>query len=493
MLPEYTPENTAFVEHVRRNVGSFLGSPDHVYKQETRLEPRTRGVESLSIDENLPENQEQADLYRNGYVVWSKDSEGLYRALLNEGILLRYNSRAARVEYYPDYPCNSEGMHDLRFCYLRDPDRDIADMADAASPKWTEVTDRIEAQWQELLTDKYKHAQDYKGKMRLVPLRFGADTWKRAFLALQNRVEHDPFVKWLEQAGREWPENHVFPGLLQYWLSDLFGCDDTDINLWASEYLFLGAIQRAYEPGARLKTMPVLVGKQGWGKSPVLANMFPLGSRFEWFSDGLNLGDNPKERVEALQRRVLVEVQEMAGSTRAELQSLKAFLSRVDDGSTRLAYRRNAETALRRCILVGTADRNDFLPNDPSGNTRFVPVQLKHGANVEAYMQKNRMKLWMTALWRYRDGARADFPRELRDDQKELTDAYRNRDDTLEDKIELLEHPGPLTLNELADKIEVDVVDMRMQKRVGAALTNCGWRKEQRRIDGRKGVYWIRN
>lgn len=36
MLPEYTPENMSTVEHVRRNIGSFLGSPDHVWKSTLR-------------------------------------------------------------------------------------------------------------------------------------------------------------------------------------------------------------------------------------------------------------------------------------------------------------------------------------------------------------------------------------------------------------------------------------------------------------------------
>ena len=46
----------------------------------------------------------------------------------------------------------------------------------------------------------------------------------------------------------------------------------------------------------------------------------------------------------------------MAGSMRAELESLKSFLTRTDDGAVRLAYRRNRETTPRRCTIVGTAN-----------------------------------------------------------------------------------------------------------------------------------------
>ena len=131
----------------------------------------------------------------------------------------------------------------------------------------------------------------------------------------------------------------------------------------------------------------VLIGPQGIGKSSALRLALPPDHP-GWFADGLNLAAFPKERAEALQGRVIVEVAEMAGSTRAELESLKSFLSRTDDGSVRLAYRRNPETLLRRCIIVGTTNDPNPLPNDPSGNRRFVPVVLSGGdvVNLIAYM-----------------------------------------------------------------------------------------------------------
>ena len=73
----------------------------------------------------------------------------------------------------------------------------------------------------------------------------------------------------------------------------------------------------------------------------------------------LHLASEPKARAEALLGRVLVECSEMAGSGRADLESLKAFLTRTDDGSVRLAYRRNPETMLRRCIIAGTTNSSE--------------------------------------------------------------------------------------------------------------------------------------
>ena len=100
-----------------------------------------------------------------------------------------------------------------------------------------------------------------------------------------------------------------------------------------------------------------MIGAQGVGKSTALRCLLPP-EHPEWFSDGLRLSADDKVRAEALQGRVIVEAAEMAGSTRAERESLKAFLSRTDDGSVRLAFRRNPETLLRRCVIAGTSNES---------------------------------------------------------------------------------------------------------------------------------------
>ena len=111
----------------------------------------------------------------------------------------------------------------------------------------------------------------------------------------------------------------------------------------------------------------------------------------------------------------------MAGATRAERESLKAFLSRTDDGSVRLAYRRNPETMLRRCVLAGSTNDPHCLPADPSGNRRFVVVTVEAAgagpAGVQAYLKANREQLWAEALHRYHEGEEAWLPQSLADAQ----------------------------------------------------------------------------
>lgn len=151
---------------------------------------------------------------------------------------------------------------------------------------------------------------------------------------------------------------------------------------WASRFIFLGCVCRTMTPGIKLDEMPVLIGPQGIGKSTALRLVLPPDMP-DLFNDGLHLAADPRIRAEALQGRAIVEASEMAGSTRAEMESLKAFLSRTDDGGQRMAYRRNPEAMPRRCIIVGTSN------NPEHAITAWLPDHLKT-AQTDAAEQARR-------------------------------------------------------------------------------------------------------
>lgn len=412
-----------------------------------------------------------------GTLIAAKDSHGLEEALNKIGVVMRYNLRRGLPEYYQYKGVPREILRAGSITH----DTHLS----PADQNWREVNDRIEELWREQIAEEFV----YPTRRGVSPLRYGKESWESAVKVILHRTEQDPFKEWLERTftkpGTEETGTPVIERL-DTWLCELFGAPDDKLTRWASQYLFMGCIERAYEPGKRFKVMPVLVGAQGTGKSPVLAHMLPPGPRWAWFSDSLDLSKPNKERIEALQGRVIVEVQEMAGTNRAELQSLKAFLSRVDDGATRLAYRRNPETMLRRCILAGTADRPDFLPNDEAGLTRFLPIQLEHGGNVERFMDEHRNELWQEAYYRYHSEETAAMPRKLAEAQANQAEQYRNRDVVVEDAVAALAEKGPFTLAEIASKVDVDfdIMNRRNEKRLGAALRQHGWGRRQMRIDG---------
>ena len=394
-----------------------------------------------------------------------RTSEGLEEALRYFDIDMRYNIRAQRVE------------------------------VKGKRGKWAQSDDRAEADLIERIEATFK-----TGKKKQ-PCKFGRETWHRSLNALLLRREVDPFIEWLEALQR-WD----MTPRLDAWLTQCFDTKpDCQLTRWAGRFFMLGAIRRGYHPGAKMDEMPVLIGAQGSGKSTAVQHLLPSDDYPEWFADGLNLAGSAKERAEQLQGRVIVEAGEMSGSGRAELESLKAFLSRQDDGGVRLSYRRNPEPMPRRAIIVGTAN-SDPLPNDPTGNRRFVsiPIEAKAGRGnnaecVRAYLDATREQLWSEALWCYREtNAQAHLPYTLAGLQAEANEPYRRKDEVIEHAIQqwLLDAPDNFTLGQVAIGIGMveggseTNLDMSRQRRIGAVLTALGCVKERIRRDNARVWLW---
>ena len=377
-----------------------------------------------------------------------KDADALEAALGSLGITARYNLRAM-------FPELSNG-----------------------GGEWEKTTDRSSADLRRMIADKFSYRLVGKG---IAPLRYGKDAWYEHLNALLYHLEVDPFKAWLE-ALPKWDGNKRLAKLLP----DCLGAADGPLTQWAGAYLTLGAVQRTYKPGCLLREIPIIIGPQRAGKSQLLSNLLPPDQP-DWFSDSACVSDPSQKRLEAVQGRVICELSELTGFRRAELESLKAFISRRDDGATRLAYRRDPELALRRFILVGTSNDVECLPNDPSGNTRFVPIQCGEGSHVEPYLDERRDQLWAEGLALYRNGERANLPRDLMDLQAAHGELHRRKDAIIEDAVARIAG-GALTIKEICSQT---FIDPAQQHRVADALRLAGWSKTHERLpNGKRAYLW---
>ena len=106
-------------------------------------------------------------------------------------------------------------------------------------------------------------------------------------------------------------------------LIDYLGAADNAYTRAVSRKVLCAAYRRIKEPGIKFDYMPVLNGAQGIGKSTFIAN---LG--MDWFSDSLTLSDmNDKTAAEKLQGYWILEIGELAGMKKADLDKVKAFVS----------------------------------------------------------------------------------------------------------------------------------------------------------------------
>ena len=394
-----------------------------------------------------------------------KTAAGLEEALRRLDVAVRYNVRACRPEFRNE------------------------------SDDWEPSNDRLEASLQERIATAFLTTAKKPGR-----LVFGRECWTRSLNAILAEVEVDPFIQFLE-ALPPWDGTER----VDSWLSVVFTTETPrELVRWAARFLLLGPIHRAVAPGSKLDEMPVLIGPQGSGKSTAVRLVLPP-ERPEFFGDGIQLAGDPRTRVEALQGRVIVEASEMVGATRADLASLSAFLTRTDDGSVRLAFRRNPESLPRRCIIVGTADK-ECLPNDSSGTRRFVAISVARGSGggvpaLREFLDKWRLQLWAEALVEYRNGSHPRLPDTLVEEQRSANQDFRIGDDLLEDAVErwTVKQRDPFTLAAAASgcglvKSEQEATQIRVadQRRLGSALAAAGFRKKRERVNGRRVVRWYR-
>ena len=178
-------------------------------------------------------------------------------------------------------------------------------------------------------------------------------------------------------------------------LIDYLGAEDTAYTRAVTRKTLIGAIQRVLSPGCKFDTVLVLDGKPGIGKSALLRK---LGGK--WFSDSLSLADTrDKTAAEKLQGVWIMEIGEMQGTRKADVDVMKGFISRQVD-EYRAAYGRVVERHPRTAIICGTTNSTTGFLRDATGNRRFWPVTVNGGGRLSVWemTEETRAQIWAEAM-----------------------------------------------------------------------------------------------
>ena len=193
-------------------------------------------------------------------------------------------------------------------------------------------------------------------------------------------------------------------------LIDYLGADDNEYVRAVTRKTLCAAIKRVLYPGCKFDSMLVLNGPQGVGKSTLIAKLAG-----EWFSDSLNLGDTKdKTAAEKLQGYWILEIGELAGLKKAEVETLRSFLSRQND-IYRAAFGKRATPHLRQCVFFGTTNAESGYLRDTTGNRRFWPVKtpgtgIKHSWDLTPEMI---CQIWAETLVYVKQGEKLYLSAEL--------------------------------------------------------------------------------
>lgn len=184
-------------------------------------------------------------------------------------------------------------------------------------------------------------------------------------------------------------------------LVDYLGAPDTEYTRAVTRKTLVAAVARVRKPGCKFDQVLILNGPQGIGKSTVFARLAG-----EWFSDALTLLDmKDKSGAEKLQGYWILELGELAGMRKMEVETVKSFLSRTDD-KFRPAYGSVVESHPRQCIIVGSTNAESGFLRDVTGNRRFWPVTVTGAGTRHTWdlTSTEIEQIWAEAHARYDTG-----------------------------------------------------------------------------------------
>jgi predicted P-loop ATPase len=236
-------------------------------------------------------------------------------------------------------------------------------------------------------------------------LSVGLEAARAALLVAAEAHRFSPVRDWLD--GLRWdgqrrigePVNEDHPGSPS-WLTTYLGAPDTPYVRTMGRWFLISAVARAYKPGCKVDTVPILEGPQGARKSTALRVLFS-----PWFSDTpLDLAS--KDRFVALRGVWGYELAEIDGYSKHDAAIIKAFVSSPRD-DYRPPYAETSVRVERRCVFVGTVNpARDYL-QDETGNRRFWPVRVGAITTEQlAALERDRETLWAEARELYQGHVR---------------------------------------------------------------------------------------
>jgi predicted P-loop ATPase len=259
-----------------------------------------------------------------------------------------------------------------------------------------------------------------------------------------------------------------------------------------SRKVLCAMIARVMNPGVKFDHVLILEGTQGVGKSTAVRVLAD-----PWYSDAhINIAD--KDSIVSMKSVWVMEMGELSGMRKADVDHLKEFVSRQVD-RLRMPYGRLAENFPRQCIFIGTTNSDEYL-KDTTGNRRFWPVKV--GKCNFRKLKRDRDQLLAEAVVAYNLGEtlylneREETAAQTEQAQRTFVDEWVNLvGDFLSKK-----QPGfdveKFTISELCEdftRLGIAQPKVGDQMRMASVLKILGYKKfREKRGDTRKR-YWVRD
>ena len=220
---------------------------------------------------------------------------------------------------------------------------------------------------------------------------------------------------------RDYLQSCVWDGIprVDTLLIDYLGAEDNAYTRAVTRKTLVAAVARIYNPGCKFDYMLTLRGRQGLGKSALIAK---LGG--PWFSDTFTTMQG-KDAYEQVQGVWIMEVGELAGMRKAEAETIKLYISKQVD-RFRPAYGRRLQEFPRQCVFIGTTNEAQFL-RDTTGNRRFWVVDTPNDPSRDMWdelTEETIKQIWAEAVEMYHAGEKLFLPKSIEQMAREVQESY---------------------------------------------------------------------
>jgi predicted P-loop ATPase len=241
----------------------------------------------------------------------------------------------------------------------------------------------------------------------------------------------------------------------------------------------ISAVARVYEPGCKVDHTLILEGAQGRLKSTTAV---VLAVEPDWFTDEIaDLGT--KDSAQDLRGKWLVEIAELSAMKRAEVERIKAFISRKVD-HYRPSYGQRSEDFPRQCVFIGSTNADAYLA-DETGGRRFWPVRIGK-IDIER-LRRDRDQLWAEAVAAYKAGEKWWLDEEAENLARAEQEDRRQQDPWERPVLDWAADKGDVPIADVLDKaleIPRGLQDQSAQNRVARILKAHKWERFKKRVGG---------
>lgn len=298
---------------------------------------------------------------------------------------------------------------------------------------WTNVSNESDSWLRQRISENCKAWNATKEVP--VPWAVSDSLWRQLVESHCFERQHDHIREWMAELP-EWdgtPRNPL--GLLQIEQTEETAAY-VEFATWAP---FCHAVRRVRNPGEAVHDFTVLIGAQGSGKSSWFIRSLPEEYRRELCSDRFKFTASEQEQLEKCTGKLFVEVGELEQARKAHIGAIKETISQ-SSATVRKPYRKNEETYDAHWVLYGTANSDDALPADITGNRRMLPLRLANGKLTNAenealwtWWNDNREQVWAEAIKRVAENDTPQFvPDKLWETQSFAVSKHTTANDMLD-------------------------------------------------------------